>query len=121
MRRWDDGKVGVSLERVVSVLRIHPGVPDGTHPPFTGSGLLLDVSEGVAKLAGLSADQITRAHLRLIARALLEEGISTLIADRATGHRLPLATQIETGPFAGWWTVDLLSVRLAGRRRPRPA
>jgi len=30
-----------------------------------------------------------------------------LVAERTGRHRIPFATQIECGPFAGWWAVDL--------------
>lgn len=115
MRVIDDGQVAISFESVVSVLRIHDTVPEGAHPPFSGSGMLVAAGPGVVKIAGLAAEHITRAHLRLLARGLLEEGYRTIIVDRAEGHRLPMATRIDDGPFAGWWAIDLIKVRLSGR------
>lgn len=113
MRIIDDGKVAVSFETVVSVLRIHDAVPESDHPPFTGSGMLVSAGPGVVKIAGLAAEHVTRAHLRLLARGLLEEGFHTIVVDRAEGHRLPMARRIDCGPLAGWWSIDLLKVRLA--------
>lgn len=117
MRVWDDGRVAISMERISSFLRLHPCVPEDDHPPFCGSGLIVDIRGGVAKVLGLDAAHCTRAHLRLIASALLEEGVHTLAADRAPGHRLPMARLETEGILKGWWTIDLRAVRLGPRAR----
>lgn len=119
MRTWDDGHVAISIERITSLLRLHPCVPAGGHPRYSGSGLLVEIREGVAKVAGLDAEKVTRRHLRLIASALLEEGVHTLAADRAPGHRLPMARLETEGLLAGWWTIDLRAVRLGARETHR--
>lgn len=118
MRFWDDGAVAVSLERRMSILRIHPCVPEDEHPPFSGSGVLVNVRDCVATLAGLRAETLSRAHLRLIARAFLEEGIHTLVEDRAPGHRLPMGELIVGGVLDGLYTIDLRKIRFEGRRGP---
>lgn len=119
MKTWDDGHVGISLERVSSILRIHSAVPEGAHPPFTGSGTLVGIGESSAKVVGLRCDELSRAHLRLIASAMLDEGIETLIADRAEGHSLPFARRIMYGPLEGWLELDLVAARLSALRRGR--
>lgn len=115
MRVFDDGRVAVSFELISELVRFHDCVPAEEHPPFSGSGLVVSCGAGVAKVAGLSA-VITRGHLRLMVRALLEDGFHTLVSDRAPGHVLPMARRIEGGPLAGWWAIDLLALRLRGRR-----
>ena len=117
MRTWDDGHVGISIEQSESILRIHPCVPDGEHPPFNGSGTLTKIRDGVMKLSGLGAASMTRRHLRLLASALLDEGFSILVAERAAGHRLPMATIERSGLLAGMWVIDLRAVRLMGRSK----
>lgn len=117
----DDGHVGLSLEPVTHVLRLLPAPADGPNPPYVASGLLMRMSDRVAKIVGLTG-KVSIRHQRLIARTLLEAGFELLYVERIDGRTVPLAERITYGDWAGYWRLDLrVAVRRNRTRNGRPA
>ena len=58
---------------------------------------------------------MSRRHMRLIVRLLLDQGYRIAYIDRADGHVIPFATRITSGDWAGWWRLDLVELRISGR------
>lgn len=64
---------------------------------------------GLACLRGLHG-QLSRKLLRQLAATLLDQGITIIYADRAPHRKLPIATKIDSGDFAGMWRLDLKAI-----------
>lgn len=114
MRTLDDGHVAVTYEDRGGTIRALQSKPDDDdeHPPYVAVGELTRLSDNIAKLHAFAGDHLERRHMRLIVRLLIEQGYSVVYVDRADGHIMPLAEQIEDGDWAGWWRLDLARVRL---------
>jgi len=118
----DDGRVAISYEPRGGTIRALPDIPgdDDHHPDYTSVGQADHLHAELVKLHGFRGD-ITRRHMRLIVRLLLEQGYRVAYIDRAPGRVMPLATRIEQGDWAGWWRLDLVAVRLAAPAAHRRA
>lgn len=110
----DDGRVAVTYEDRGGTFRALDHVPDTLRAPFVAACEVTRLSADVAKLHA-AAGVLSRPHLRLIVRHLLELGYRVAYMDRLEGHTVPLAKQIVGGDFDGWWRLDLAAVRLAPR------
>jgi len=116
MRSLDDGTVAITYEDRGGTIRALGTIPDcDDHPPFVAAGEVTRLSGTVAKLHAFAGQRLGRRHLRLIVRLLLEQGYRVVYIDRAAGHGVPMAEQIKEGDWAGWWRLDLLRARFAGR------
>lgn len=113
MQVLDDGRVAISYEPRGGTIRVLPGVPsdDDSHPDYISVGQADHLHSSLVKLHGFRGD-ITRRHMRLIVRLLLEQGYRVAYIDRAAGRVMPMATRIDSGDWAGWWRLDLVAIRL---------
>lgn len=102
----------ISYERETGIVRLlHASPRDAdVHPPYFGALHVRPFCRGVVMLSAMTGTAVLRAQLRLVVRLLLEEGYTTLYADRAARHQIPHAKQIEEGDFAGLWRVDLTTL-----------
>lgn len=109
MKLYEDGHVGVTWQNAGGKIRILDHVPTGDTPAFVGVGDILRVSDRIAKLHGFHVvdGKFSVRHARLLCRLLLDEGYDTLFVQRAEGHVMPMATEVDSGDFAGWWRLDL--------------
>lgn len=103
----DDGHVAITYEPRGGTIRALPGLPGGAHPDFDGAGEVTHLADHIAKLHAWRG-HITRRHMRLIVRLLVGQGYRVAYIDRAPGRAVPLAEQITSGDWAGWWRLDLL-------------
>lgn len=58
--------------------------------------------------------KLTKSVMRAAVTTLYQAGARTVIANRAKGHVLPLATCIEEGDFMDTWQLDLQSLKKMG-------
>lgn len=111
----DDGHVAISYEDRGGTIRALDHVPlSDNHPPYLAVCEITRISDDIAKLHA-AVGALSRRHLRLIVRLLLEHGYRIAYVDRAAGHRIPAAEIVDSGDFEGWWWLDLVALRL-GRR-----
>ncbi len=113
MLQLDDGRVAITYEDRGGTLRALQSIPDDAdkRPPYVAVGELTRLSDSVAKLHAFAGERLDRRHMRLIVRLLLEQGYRVVYVDRAGGHIMPFAEQIEDGDWEGWWRIDLARVR----------
>lgn len=108
----DDGHVAISYEDRGGTIRAMDHVPsDDDHPPYVAVCEVTRLHDSLAKLHAASGT-LSRRHLRLILRLLLEHGYRVAYIDRAPGHVMPGAERICAGDWAGWWRLDLVRARL---------
>lgn len=110
MKMLSDGTSAISFEPIGGIVRLLFEPLHGDHPPIHGVGFVRPLWGGVVMLSAFDAQKLTRGHMRLIVRLLLEQGYRVLYADRIDGHVLPLAEKIQEGDFAGLWRLDLTTV-----------
>lgn len=109
----DDGHVAITYEPRGGTIRVLGRVPDSDdHPPYIAVGEVTHLADGIAKLHAF-AGEMSRRHMRLIIRLLIDQGYRVAYIDRADGHVMPMAAQIADGDWAGWWRIDLISERLS--------
>lgn len=108
----DDGQVAITYEDRGGTIRALNHVPEADHPPYVAVIEVTRLRDDIAKLHA-AAGILSRRHMRLIVRLLLEHGYRVAYVDRAPGHAMPLGERIESGDWAGWWRLDLVSARLA--------
>ena len=84
---------------------------DDSHPDFVAVGEITRLNGEIAKLHAFWGD-MSRRHMRLIVRLLLDQGYRIAYIDRADGHVIPFATRITSGDWAGWWRLDLVGCGL---------
>ena len=118
MQFFDDGKVGISFESLLGVVRLltapaHDGLPD-----YTASGVIVHMSEKVCKLVGFSGRMSIR-HQALLGRSLYELGYRVLYVERAEGGTVVFGEPITEGDFVGWTRVKLEEVVTWAKRRYR--
>lgn len=111
MRTLDDGHVAISYEDRGGTIRALDHVPEIDHPPFVAVCEVTRLSDDIAKLHA-AAGALSRRHMRLVVRLLLEQGYRLAYIDRAQGRVMPMANRIADGDWAGWWRLDLVSARL---------
>ena len=93
------------LEPTGARLRLIDGDPND-RPPYRALGILT-FHRDIAVMDGLHG-KIRPKEVTMFYRKLRSEhGIRWLLAERTGNHRMPFADRIETGPFEGWWVVDL--------------
>lgn len=112
MESIHDGQVAITFESRGGTIRAIPGMVQSLHPPYVAAGEVTGLSGGIVKLHAF-VGQLSRRHLRLILKLLLRQGYHIAYIDRAQGHVIPLATQIESGDWAGWWRLDLRAIAQA--------
>lgn len=64
------------------------------------------LSDKVVKISGMLG-RMTLPRMRLLLKVLLHKGWSVVYAHRLQGRKLPMASLMEDGDFAGWWRIDL--------------
>ncbi|MDB5846544.1 MAG: hypothetical protein JWP29_296 [Rhodoferax sp.] len=87
---------------LVSEIRFSPDGHAGEHPPFFAACNLLFESPTVVWISMLSGEpgRVGRRQLRELAELLVPRGVVTVMAERAEGHRIPRAVQLESGDWA---------------------
>lgn len=112
MRVLYEGTDAITFEPAGGTIRLLDTVPAAgdDKPRYFGAGQVRPLWGGVVMLAAFDASKLTRAHMRLVVRLLVEAGYTTLYVDRAEGHTIPMASRIEDGDFAGLWRLDLRAV-----------
>lgn len=113
MHHLDDGVAAITYEDRGGTLRALACIPaeDDDMPKYIAVGEVTRLSADIAKLHAF-AGEMSRRHMRLIARLLLDQGYRIAYIDRANGHIMPLATRITDGDWAGWWRLDLVELRI---------
>lgn len=116
MRHLDDGVAAITYEDRGGTLRALAGIPaeDEELPKYIAVGEVTRLNADIAKLHAF-AGEMSRRHMRLIARLLLDQGYRLAYIDRADGHVMPFATRITAGDWVGWWRLDLVELRMGGR------
>ena len=116
MRHLDDGVAAITYEDRGGTLRALSEIPedDDSHPDFVAVGEITRLNGEIAKIHAFWGD-MSRRHMRLIVRLLLDQGYRIAYIDRADGHVIPFATRITSGDWAGWWRLDLVELRISGR------
>ncbi len=108
----DDGHVAISYEDRGGTIRAIDHIPDDDqHPPYVAVVEVTRLRDGIAKLHA-AAGILSRRHLRLVVRLLLEQGYRIAYVDRAPGRVMPAAERLDGGDWDGWWRVDLVRARL---------
>lgn len=113
----DDGSVAISIQPRGGKIRLLDHVPteDEHHPEYVGVVDFNHLKDDLVSLEG-AVGAMTRRHMRLIVGHLMTEGYRIAYVDRAPGRVMPFAERISEGDFAGWWRVDLVAIRLLGKR-----
>lgn len=114
----DNGSVAVTFEWETATVRAIDHVPTTHRPPYAAICQVQRLSQTVCKLSGLLGS-LSRGHMWLLAQMLRAQGFTVMYAERSDAHVVPLAERIETGDWAGYWRLDLETMR--DRRRPRSA
>ncbi|MCB1890358.1 MAG: hypothetical protein KDH20_22320 [Rhodocyclaceae bacterium] len=110
----DDGRVAISYEDRGGTIRAIDHVPGDDHPDYVAVCEVTRLSADIVKLHAASG-AMSRRHMRLVVRLLLEQGYRLAYIDRAPGRVMPMAERIRGGDWDGWWRLDLAAVRLAPR------
>lgn len=110
----DDGRVAITYEDRGGTIRALDHIPDDDHPDYVAVCEVTRLSADIVKLHAASGT-LTRRHMRLVVRLMLEQGYRLAYIDRAPGRVMPMAGRIETGDWAGWWRLDLVAIRLGGK------
>lgn len=98
----------IGIEPLAGKIRLLAnGAEQGEHPAFLGACNTQHLSPTELIISALSCSNLTRAHLRLIARWSYDAGYRWIYAKRPPGHTLPFATLRTTRPLKGWYEVDL--------------
>ena len=104
---YTDKDARLSIEDGVGIIRfLRNDQPEDYN--FDAVCVFTPLSDNVVKISGMLG-KMTRAHLRLLFEVLLDKGWSVVYAHRLQGRKLPMASLMEDGDFAGWWRIDLKS------------
>jgi len=106
-----DGADAISYEPAGGTIRLlsAPPVDGEARPAYFGAGQVRPLWGGVAMLSAFHG-HLSRAHMRLIVRLLLDHGYRVLYAERTEGHTMPFATEIAEGDFRGLFRIELTEV-----------
>ena len=103
-----DGCVALTYEAIAGRYRLYDeDFEEGDKPVYVASGGIERLSDKVCKLSGLHG-VLSRRHMILMTKHMLELGYTILYAERAGGHRIPGGVEITEGDFAGFARVDLV-------------
>ena len=115
---FDDGHVGMSVERHDATLRFFASVETGGKPRYIASALARRWTDKVATISGAHGDMSIR-HQALTVSVLYEAGFRWLFTDRASGL-VPLSTLCTHPAFEGWFECDLsAAMERINKRRER--
>jgi len=116
MQFFDDGKIGLSLEPMIGVLRLLLEPATEGKPAFVASGVLVRMSDSVCKLVGFNGAMSIR-HQALLAKSLGSMGYTVAYVERADGGTIAFGEPVTEGDFKGCVRLDLDAANQRGEQR----
>ncbi|MEN9885700.1 MAG: hypothetical protein RL758_278 [Pseudomonadota bacterium] len=115
---FDDGVVGLSVERRGATLRLLERPAKGGKPDYVAVAHIQRWTEDAASISGLLGS-VSMRHQALIVKVLHGLGIRWLFSERSFG-RTGMAHRVDYMPLRGWFITDIdEAVKRASARYPK--